>query len=55
MNIKRENKARKIPIYMVELDAKVIVELLNGVECSNQSYSPLLNDCGSLIARLVQV
>ena len=54
MNIKRENKARKIPIYMVELDAKVIVELLNGVECSNQSYSPLLNDCRSLIARLVQ-
>ena len=54
MNIKRENKARKIPIYMVELDAKVIVELLNGVECSNRSYSPLLNDCRSLIARLVQ-
>ena len=39
----------------VELDAKVIMELLNGVECPNQSYSPLLNDCGSLIARLVQV
>ena len=39
----------------VELDAKVIMELLNGAECPNQSYSPLLNDCRSLIARLVQV
>ena len=39
----------------VELDAKVIVELLNGAECPNRSYSPLLNDCRSLIARLVQV
>ena len=38
----------------VELDAKVIVELLNGAKCPNQSYSPLLNDCRSLIARLVQ-
>ena len=38
----------------VELDAKVIMELLNGAECPNQSYSPLLNDCRSLIARLVQ-
>ena len=38
----------------VELDAKVIVELLNGAECPNRSYSPLLNDCRSLIARLVQ-
>ena len=39
----------------VELNAKVIVELLNGVECPNTSYSPLLNDCRSLMARLVQV
>ena len=39
----------------VELDAKVTVELLNGAECPNQSYSLLLNDCRSLIARLVQV
>ena len=39
----------------VELDAKVIMDLLNGAECPNQSYSPLLNDCRSLIARLVQV
>ena len=38
----------------VELDAKVIVELLNGAECPNRSYSPLLNDCRSLITRLVQ-
>ena len=39
----------------VELDAKVIVELLNGAECPNRSYSPLLNDCKSLMASLVQV
>lgn len=39
----------------VELDVKVIVELLNGVECPNRSYSPLLNDCKSLMASLVQV
>ena len=39
----------------MELDAKVIVELLNGAECPNRSYSPLLNDCKSLIARFVQV
>ena len=39
----------------VELDTKVIVELLNGAKCPNRSYSPLLNDCRSLIARLVQV
>ena len=39
----------------MELDAKVIVELLNGAECPNQSYSLLLNDCRSLIARLLQV
>ena len=38
----------------MELDAKVIVELLNGAKCPNRSYSPLLNDCRSLIARLVQ-
>ena len=39
----------------MELDAKVIVELLNGAECPNRSYSPLLNDCRSLMANLVQV
>ena len=39
----------------VELDAKVIVEMLNGIENPNRIYSPLLNDCRSLIARLVQV
>jgi len=39
----------------VELDAKVIVEMLNGIENPNGIYSPLLNDCRSLIARLVQV
>ena len=31
------------------------MELLNGAECPNWSYSPFLNDCRSLIARLVQV
>ena len=39
----------------VELDAKVIVELLNGSNCPNRNYSPLLNDCRYLLARLVQV
>ena len=39
----------------VELNAKVIVELLNGAECPNRSYSPLLNDCRPLIARFVQI
>ena len=34
---------------------RLFVELLNGVECPNRSYSPLLNDCRSFIARLVQV
>ena len=31
------------------------MELLNDAECPNRSYSPLLNDFRSLIARLVQV
>ena len=39
----------------MELDAKVIVELLNGTKCPNRSYSPLLNDYRYLIARFVQV
>ena len=39
----------------VELDANVIMELLNGAGCPNRCYSPLLNDCRFLIARLVQV
>ena len=39
----------------VELDAKVTVEMLNGADCPNRSYAPLLCDCRSLIARFMQV
>ena len=39
----------------VELDGKVIVEMLNGVDYPNRSYAPLLCDCRSLIARFMQV
>ena len=37
----------------VELDAKVTVEMLNGADCPNRSYAPLLCDCRSLIARFM--
>ena len=39
----------------VELDAKVIVEMLNIVDSSNKKFSPLLLDCRSHIASLTQV
>ena len=35
----------------VELDAKVIVEMLNSANCPNRSYATLLCDCRSLMAR----
>ncbi|KAK9983039.1 hypothetical protein SO802_032564 [Lithocarpus litseifolius] len=38
----------------VELDAKVIVEMLNNVDSSNKNFSPLLLDCRSLMASLTQ-
>ena len=39
----------------VELDAKVIVEMLNNANSSNKKFSPLLLDCRSLMASLTQV
>ena len=39
----------------VELDAKVIVEMLNSANCPNRSYATLLCDCRSLMARFRQV
>ena len=39
----------------VELDAKVIVEMLNKADNSNKIFSPLILDCRSLMANLTQV
>ena len=39
----------------VELDAKVIVELLKSNSISNRGYSPLLHDCRMLLGQLQQV
>ena len=39
----------------MELDAKVIVEILNRANCPNRSYATLLCDCKSLMVRLRQV
>ena len=39
----------------VELESKVIVEMLNSVDCPNRSYAPLLCDCRSLMVRFMQV
>lgn len=39
----------------VELDAKVIVEMLNNANSANIKFSPLLFYCRSLIARFTQV
>ena len=38
----------------VELDAKVIVKMLNNIDYSNKKYSPMLHDCRSLLSRLTQ-
>ena len=35
----------------VELNAKVIVEMLNSANYPNRSYATLLSDCRSLMAR----
>ncbi|KAK9990739.1 hypothetical protein SO802_025724 [Lithocarpus litseifolius] len=40
---------------VVELDAKVIVKMLNNADNSNKKFSPLLFDCRSLMARFTQV
>ena len=39
----------------VELESKVIVEMLNSADCPNRSYAPLLCDCRSLMVRFMQV
>ena len=39
----------------VELNAMVIVDLINSDKNPNRDYSPLLYDCRSLLARLPQV
>lgn len=39
----------------VELDARVIVDLINSTTVANRAYSSLLNDCRSLLGRLHQV
>ena len=39
----------------VELDAKVIVEMLNNANSANIKFSPLLFDCSALIERFTQV
>ena len=39
----------------VELDAKVIVELLKSNSTPNRNYSPLLHDCRMLLDQLQQV
>ena len=38
----------------VELDAKVIVKMLNNIDYSNKKYSPLLHDCRSFLLRFMQ-
>ena len=38
----------------VELDAKVIVEMINSTDCSNIKHSPLLHDCRPFLSRLTQ-
>lgn len=42
-------------VLEVELDAKVIVEMLKNSHCPNRKLSPLLHDCRSLLSRLTQV
>ena len=39
----------------VELNAMVIVDLINSNKYPNRAYSPLLYDCRSLLSRLSQV
>ena len=45
-----------IYIYIeVELDAKIIVDLLQAKSVSNKPFSPLLNDCRSLLSSFHQI
>ena len=43
----------KIQNIEVELDAKVIVDLVNSTTIANRAYSSLLNDCMSLLGRFL--
>ena len=38
----------------MELDAKVIVETLSSINCSNKKYSLVLHDCRFLLSRLTE-
>ena len=40
---------------VVELDARVVVDLLVSNNPSNKLYSPILNDCRSLLTRFWQI
>ena len=40
---------------VVELDARVVVGLFVSNNSSNKHYSPLLNDCRSLLTRFLQI
>ena len=48
--------ANQIGVQMlwIELDAKVVVELVQSDSISNAFYSPLLADCRSLLGRFQQ-
>ena len=39
----------------IELDAKVIMDLINSNSISNRVYTPLLHDCRLLLSQLQQV
>ena len=40
---------------VVELDARVVIDLFVSKNSSNKHYSPLLNDCRSLLTRFLQI
>ncbi|KAL0010058.1 hypothetical protein SO802_005166 [Lithocarpus litseifolius] len=40
---------------VVELDARVVVDLVVSNNSSNKHYSPILNDCRSLLTRFQQI
>ena len=45
----------KIPIIIIELDAKALVDALNSPNYSNSVISPLFDDCKCLISQIPQV
>lgn len=44
-----------IPFLQVEMDAKIVVDLVLSNSISNKAYSPLLNDCRFLLHKFWQV